>query len=240
MYTLGTICARGGSKGVPGKNVRVLSGHPLIAYSIAVARACAFVDRVVVSTDSLEIAEAARRYGADVPFLRPAPLALDTSPKVPVIRHAVEFVEAEHGRPVDLIVDLDPTAPLRTADEVRRCWELAQTPETDVVITATPARKNPYFNMVEIRDGYARLSKPVTPPLARRQDAPAVYEMNASIYVFHREALMRDGRVLGPRTRMLEMPPERSHDIDHPLDFAYLEFLVAEGHVELPAVRLES
>lgn len=221
---------------MPGKNIRPLAGHPLIAYSIVVARRCAFIDRLIVSTDSEEIAAAARRYGADVPFLRPAELATHTSPKVPVIQHAVRAVEAERGIPVDLVIDLDPTAPLRTVEEVRECWELVQTTGTDVVFTVTPAEKNPYFNMVELVDGYARLAKHADPPVVRRQDAPAVYAMNASIYAYRRQHLMEDGRVVAPRSRIVVMPPERSRDVDGPLDFAFLEFLAREGHIELPQV----
>jgi len=236
MYTLGTICARGGSKGLPGKNVRLIAGHPLIAYSIAQARRCRFIDRVIVSTDSDEVAAVARRYGADVPFLRPAELAQDTSAKVPAIQHAVLEIEREIGRSIDYVVDLDPTAPLRTLDDIRACWELVQQPATDVVFTVTPAEKNPYFNMVELTDGYARMSKVPARPVVRRQDAPAVYSMNASVYAYRRDALMVDGRVVGERSRTVIMPPERSRDIDGPLDFAFLEFLVREGHVMLPAV----
>ena len=235
-YTLGTICARGGSRGVPGKNIRELAGHPLIAYSIAIARRCSFIDRVVVSTDSEEIAEVARRYGAEIPFLRPADLASHTAAKVPAIQHAVKQIERERGAPIDLVVDLDPTAPLRTVGEVRSCWELVQTPDTDVVFTVTPAEKNPYFNLVEVVDGYARLSKRAEPPVVRRQDAPAVYAMNASIYAYRRAHLMQDGRVVAPRSRIVVMPPERSRDVDGPLDFAFLEFLVRERIVELPDV----
>lgn len=235
-YTLGTICARGGSRGVPGKNVRPLAGHPLIAYTIAIARRCEFIDSVVVSTDSEEIAAVAKRYGVDVPFLRPAELATDTAAKVPAIQHAVREVERARGAPVDLVVDLDPTAPLRTKDEVRACWDLVQTPATDVVFTVARAEKSPYFNMVEIVDGYARLSKSLERPVVRRQDAPAVYAMNASVYAYRRAHLMADGRVIAPRSRIVEMPPERSRDVDSSLDFAFLEFLVREKVVTLPRV----
>jgi CMP-N,N'-diacetyllegionaminic acid synthase len=235
-FTLGTICARGGSRGLPGKNIRDLAGHPLIAYTIATARRCAFIDRLVVSTDSEEIASVARRYGADVPFLRPGELASDTAGKVPAIQHAVREVEREGRRPVDLVVDLDPTSPLRTEDEVRECWDLVQTPGTDVVFTVTPADRSPYFNMVEIVDGYARLAKRLDPPVLRRQDAPAVFSLNASVYAYRRAHLMDDGRVVAPRSRVVVMPPERSRDVDGPLDFAFLEFLVRERIVTLPEV----
>jgi CMP-N,N'-diacetyllegionaminic acid synthase len=235
-YTLGTICARGGSRGLPGKNIRSLAGHPLIAYTIATARRCTFIDQLVVSTDSEEIANVARRYGADVPFIRPSELASDTAGKVPAIQHAVREVEREARRPVDLVIDLDPTSPLRTADEVRECWDLVQTPHTDVVFTVTPADRSPYFNMVEIVDGYARLAKRLDPPVLRRQDAPAVFSLNASVYAYRRAHLMDDGRVVAPRSRVVVMPPERSRDVDGPFDFAFIEFLVRERIVTLPEV----
>lgn len=238
MYTLATIGARGGSKGVPGKNLRLIAGRPLIGHTIAQALACKFLDRLVVSTDSPEIAAAARTLGADVPFLRPAELARDNSPKVPVLQHAVAFVEAELGHKVDLVVDLDVTAPLRTLEEIRVCWEMVQEPETDIVFTVCTAEKNPYFNMVELVDGYAQPSKKAPTEITRRQDAPAVYALNASIYAWRRDHLMKDGRLYGPKTRVMLMPPERSHDIDGPLDLAFLEFLVREGHVRLPFVEL--
>jgi len=113
---------------------------------------------------------------------------------------------------------------------------LVQEPNTDVVFTVCVAEKNPYFNMVEVSDGYARLSKLPTGAVVRRQDAPAVYSMNASVYAYRRDHLMRDGRVVAPRSRIVIMPQERSRDVDGPLDFAFLEFLVREGHVVLPEV----
>lgn len=238
MFTLGTICARGGSKGVPGKNVKLLAGHPLIAYSIATMQACDFVDAIIVSTDDPGIAETAAAYGAEVPFLRPAELATDASGKREVLQHALASFEEARGQRVDYVVDLDPTSPLRTVDEVRLCWQTAQLPATDVVFTATLARKNPYFNMVEIVDGYAVLSKPLPSRIVRRQDAPAVYDMNASIYVYERDHLAHDGRVLNVRSRMVEMPAERSHDIDSPIDYEFIEFMVSRGLVELSRPRL--
>lgn len=237
-YTLGTICARGGSRGVAGKNIRLLAGHPLIAYTIAQARRCDFIDRLVVSTDSAEIAAVAKGYGAEVPFLRPAELATDTSAKVPAIQHAVRAIERELGHPVDYVIDLDPTAPLRAVEDIVACWDAIQRPETDVVFTVTAADRNPYFNMVEVdADGYARLSKEAPAPVVRRQDAPKVYGMNASVYAYRRSHLMEDGRVVTGRARIVEMPAERSRDIDGPLDFAFIEFLVREGHVTLPPVN---
>lgn len=235
--TVALICARGGSKGLEGKNIKLLAGHPLIAYSVAQARECPFIEDVVVSTDSEEIAAVARRYGARTPFVRPAELASDTAPKLPVLRHALREFERGTDRAIDIVVDLDPTSPLRTIEEIAQCWALVQEPNTDVVFTVCVADKSPYFNMVELVDGYARLSKSPQVPYARRQEAPVVYSMNASVYAYRREFLIRADSVSGGRARMVVMPPERSHDIDRPIDFDFVEFLVRERHVTLPQPR---
>jgi len=236
VLTVSTICARGGSRGVPGKNIRLLAGHPLIAYTIARARACPFIDRVVVSTDSDAIAEVAVRYGAEVPFRRPPELATSEAGKIPALQHAVRSLE-QAGPAIDIIVDLDPTSPLRTLDEIEACWRLVQTAETDVVFTVTPARKNPYFNMVEVHEGYARLVRSPDRTVVRRQDAPDVFDMNASVYAWRRSYLLDNGRVVGPRSRIVEMPAVRSHDIDSEIDFSFLEFLVREERVQLPVIE---
>lgn len=235
-YTLATICARGGSKGLPGKNIALLAGHPLIAYSVSIAKECPFIDRTIVSTDSGEIAAVARRYGADIPFVRPGDLASDTAAKVEVIQHAVREVERQMSRRIDIVVDLDVTAPLRTVDDIRACWDLVQTPLTDVVFTVTVADRNPYFNMVEMQDGYAHVSKTPTRRVVRRQDAPAVYAMNASVYAYNRDYLLTDGAPVAARSRAVGMPALRSRDIDGPVDLEFVDHLVRRGLVELPDV----
>jgi len=225
MTTIATICARGGSTGLPGKNIRPLRGKPLIAYTIEQALACPAIGRVFVSTDDEAIADVARRHGAEVPFMRPAELATASAAKLPVIRHLVAGVEAL-GVAVERIVDLDPTSPLRSADDIAACIALLDA-QTDVVITGYPAEKNPYFNMVELdAEGHAGLSK--TPPgaVTSRQQAPAVYAMNASVYVWWRRTLERglwDGAA-----RLHVMPRERSIDVDSLLDFQLVELLMAE------------
>jgi CMP-N,N'-diacetyllegionaminic acid synthase len=224
VTTIATICARGGSKGVPGKNIRQLHGKPLIAHTIAQAHACKFIDRVFVSTDDHDIAKAARIAGAEVPFLRPAELATDTAPKIPVIRHLVNEVK-QMGVAVDRIVDLDPTSPLRDVADIEACLSLLDA-ETDAVITAYPAEKNPYFNMVEAqKSGGYNLSKSLPAAIIRRQDAPQVYSMNASIYVWWERTL--DNHLFGPRTELHVMPRERSIDIDSEIDFLLVEMLMS-------------
>lgn len=225
MSTIATVCARGGSRGVPGKNIRPLAGKPLIVHTIEQALACGDIDAVYVSTDDPKIAEVARAAGARVPLLRPAELATDSAPKLPVILHLVGAVEAR-GIIIERIVDLDPTSPLRDIADIESCLRLLDA-QTDVVITGYEAEKNPYFNMVEYRsDGFVELSKRPERLIAGRQGAPKVYAMNASIYVWHRRTL--DKGLWEGRARLHVMPRERSIDIDSEIDLKLVELLLAE------------
>lgn len=224
MNTIASICARGGSTGLPRKNVRLLHGLPLIAHTILQAKACAAIDAVYVSTDDPEIAAVARAHGAEVPFVRPAHLATDSAAKIPVIGHLADWVE-HHVGPFQRLVDLDPTSPLRAAADIDQCLGLLD-PATDVVITAFESEKNPYFNMVDIKaDGNVGLVCSGGGVVAR-QLAPKVYSMNASIYVWHRDTIAKglwDGRV-----KLHVMPRERSIDIDSLIDFRIVEMLMGE------------
>jgi CMP-N,N'-diacetyllegionaminic acid synthase len=221
--TITTICARGGSRGVPGKNIRPLLGKPLIVYSIEQARAEPQIDRVFVSTDSAEIAAIAREAGAEVPFLRPSTLSTHTAAKLPVIQHLVAWV-IEHVGTVARIVDLDPTSPLRDVSDIKACLALLDA-NTDAVITGYQADKNPYFNMVETApDGGIQLVKSIPGGVVARQAAPPVYAMNASIYCWHHHSLGK-GLWQG-RTRIHVMPRERSIDIDDQIDFQLVELLM--------------
>lgn len=221
MTTIGTICARGGSTGVPRKNVRRVGGKPLIGWTIEQALAAPSIDAVYVSTDDDEIAAVAEAFGAIVPFRRPADLATASAAKLPVIAHLVDHVDPDRSR-FDRIVDLDPTSPLRTVDDIEAAIALLDA-ETDAVITGYLAEKNPYFNMVQQRpDGGVALVVPSG--AVTRQSAPPVFAMNASIYVWHRHTLQRglwDGR-----TVMYEMPRERSIDVDSDIDLQLVELLM--------------
>ena len=224
MNTIITICARGGSQGLPGKNVRPLLGKPLIAWTIEQARECGLADGIFVSTDDAEIAAVAKEYGATVPFVRPADLASASAPKLPVIQHLVEWVEANQV-PVGRIIDLDPTSPLRDVADIVACAALLDD-ATDAVITGYESDKNPYFNMVEMKPNgfYERVCLPQS-EVAGRQSAPKVYAMNASIYVWHRRTLA-SSLWAHPRIRLHAMPRERSIDIDHAIDFEMVELLM--------------
>jgi N-acylneuraminate cytidylyltransferase/CMP-N,N'-diacetyllegionaminic acid synthase len=222
-----TICARGGSKGVPNKNARIVAGQPLLAHTLHQARASGLFEAIAFSSDSAVYRELASDAGADVLVERPADLATDAAGKLPVIRHAVDSAERALGWQADIIVDLDCTSPLRLPEDVRAA--VAQLRETNAgnVITAAPARRSPYFNLVErMPDGRVDLSKRPVSPIVRRQDAPACYDMNASIYVWRREALFgRDG-LFHPDTGLYVMPEERSIDIDSELDFEIVSMLL--------------
>lgn len=220
MKTIATICARRGSKGVPGKNTRPLFGRPLIAHTIEQALQTPIIDDVYVSTDSDAIAEAAVHAGAKVLGLRPAHLATDAAPKIPVIEHLVEAVEAT-GAVVDRIIDLDPTSPLRSVSDIVNAAALLDE-STDVVITGYLSDKNPYFNMVEDKgDGHFGLVCAPDAAVSGRQAAPPVFAMNASIYCWWRSTLSK-GLWTG-NVRLLEMPRERSIDIDHEMDWVLVE-----------------
>ncbi len=230
MRRICTICARGGSKGVKGKNLRPLLGKPLIAYSVEQARASGLMVAVAVSSDSPDILEAAAAAGADLLIERPDELAGDTAPKAPAIRHCVEAAERELGQRMDIIVDLDATAPLRLPEDISGAVRLLETSGATNVITGAPARRSPYFNLVERGpDGVVRLVKTPERPIGRRQDAPPCFDMNASIYVWRRDPFMDRPAVFYQDTRLYEMPEERSLDIDSELDFELVAFLMARG-----------
>lgn len=231
MTRLCTICARGGSKGVPGKNLRVLRGKPLVAHSVGHALETGLFDAVAVSSDSPAILDAALEAGATYAIRRPDELASDTAGKVPAIVHCVRETETLAGRTFDVLVDLDATAPLRIAADVRGAVELLEAKKASSVITAAPARRSPYFNLVETdAQGRVFLSKPLAQGVLRRQDAPRCFDMNASVYVWRREVFLAAPAVFYPDTYLYEMPEERSHDIDTELDFEWVRYLMERNH----------
>jgi CMP-N,N'-diacetyllegionaminic acid synthase len=229
MKRLCTICARRGSKGVKNKNLRILLGKPLIAYSLLQAKASGLFDAIAVSSDSSLILDAAKVYGADILVERPAELATDEAPKVPVIQHCVRTAEQVRGTTFDIVVDLDATSPLRSATDIREAVLLLENRKVSNVITGAPAHRSPYFNLVELdKEGVARLSKPLPTAITRRQDAPKCYDMNASIYVWTRVSLFEQTSVFHNDTLLYEMPAERSVDIDSELDFQIVELLMTK------------
>lgn len=225
---LATICCRGGSKGVPNKNIRLLQGIPLIGHSIRQALKCELIDDLIISTDSQEIADTAKNFGAKVPFLRPDDLATDAASKWPVFIHALEFYEKEYGVQVDYLVDLDVTVPLKSSQDIDGAIQLAlDHPETEVVITGYEPERNPYFNMMEVRpDGLAEIVKKSEKPIVRRQDAPEVYSLSPAAFVIKKSALYNYHHWSKAPCRIYPMPRERAIDIDSKLDFELIEFLI--------------
>jgi len=226
MKVICTICMRGGSKGVPSKNMKLLCGKPLMAYTIEKAIESGIFRHVVVSTDSRKIAEKARAFGADCWFVRPKELATDEAPKLPAIRHVLLEAEKHYREQFDVLVDLDATSPLRNLGDIIGAYEQFIQEDADVLISACPSRKNPYFNMVELVNGRPQLVKKQTSCPTRRQDAPKVFDMNASIYIWKRAALLESDSVLAGQISLFVMPEERSIDIDSRLDWKMVELII--------------
>jgi len=231
MYKGNTILcvipARGGSKGLPGKNIKDLAGRPLIAHSIEQAKRSRYVDRVIVSTDSGEIADIARSFGADVPFLRPAELATDTSSTIDVLLHAMDWMEMKENFAFDILLLLHATTPLRSVIDIEQCIELLVDKDADNVFSVTEAHRNPYFNMVEVTEN-GRIALVKEGRCMTRQSAPTVYDMNSSVYAWWTEVLKQKKGLFLPKTSIFVMPKERSIDIDDLLDFRIAEMLLKE------------
>lgn len=232
MIARGFIFARGGSKGVPRKNVRPLAGLPLIGHAIRIAKACPSLGQVIVSTDDEEIAETARALGAEVPFRRPDALASDTASEWLAWRHAVEWVQSKIG-PFDVFVSLPTTSPFRSVEDVEACITLLRDdPAADAVATVKKADRSPWFNMVTIGpDGAARLVNQPEQGVTRRQDAPTVYDMTTVAYAARPEFILTKAGLFDGRLRVVEVPAERALDIDTPFDFAMAE-LIAQSRAD--------
>ena len=234
---LAVIPARGGSKGLAGKNIKPFAGLPLIAHSILFARLCPEIDRLVVSTDSAEIAEVARHFGADVPFVRPAELAGDDTPMWPVLRHALATVEAAEGRSYDFLMLLDPTSPARTpADVTAALGRLAATPTADGILAVSEPDFSPIWHTVVERDGWMADFVDHSSTYTRRQDVPIVYRVTGALYVW-RASFVRettgDWRKQG-RHLMHEIPDLWAMSLDTAEEFDRAEVLVKSGLIRLP------
>jgi N-acylneuraminate cytidylyltransferase len=228
MRVTAFIFARGGSKGLQGKNIRSFGGKPLIAWSIEQASSVSRVDRVIVSTDSEEIAEVARRFGAQTPFIRPAELAGDQSPEWFSWRHALSHLRDTEGSMSDVMLSLPATAPLRKAIDIENCLDEYEKGDADVVITVTEAHRSPYFNMVRMDpDGSVRLVIPPAASITRRQDAPVIYDMATVAYVIRPEFVFSADGIFEGRVRAVQVPKERAIDIDTLFDFRIAEHLLA-------------
>ncbi len=227
MVTVAIIPARGGSKSIPRKNIKLLGGKPLIAYSIETARASKLIDRVIVSTDDNEIAEVAKKYRADVPFIRPKELAQDSTPMLPVLQHAVTFLEKEGKLSVEYVVLLDPTTPFRSVGDMDACIKKIKETNADSVDSVCEYEHNPYFNgmLIKANDKLVPLNKKYN-RTGTRQEVPVVYRENAAVLVVKRDVLMKKNKLFTDNMRGVVMTQENSVNIDTPIDWAYAEFVI--------------
>jgi len=219
MLVLGLVPARGGSKGVPGKNVRPLAGHTLLEYTVRAARESSVLDRVILSTDSLEIADAGRRAGLEVPFMRPAALAADDTPMVPVIEHALGEI-ARHGWSPDIVVLLQPTSPLRRPEHIRDAVAMLRETEADSVVTVVelPRHLSPDYVM-RIDGGRLKPFLPEGARVTRRQDARPAYSRDGTVYAFRRSTIEQLGGIYGNDCRPLVIDTNDSLSIDSQADW---------------------
>ncbi len=235
MDILVIIPARGGSKGVPGKNIKPLGGRPLIHWTMDAARAIAPDRDIYVSTDSPDIASAVREAGLEMPFMRPAELASDGAGTYPVLLHALDHYRTERGDDPNIVVLMQPTSPFRTGVHAREALDLymkqAASPEgIDMVVSVAPAKTNPYLNCYEeTPDGFLHISKGEGAILCR-QDAPDVWEYNGAIYVINPSTLRAMPLSSFPRRMKYPMTAADSLDIDTPLDWLLAEAVMA-GHI---------
>ncbi|MBD5229529.1 MAG: acylneuraminate cytidylyltransferase family protein [Bacteroidales bacterium] len=226
MKPLFIIPARGGSKGIPKKNIAPLNGRPLIDYTIQTALALAPQSRIILSTDSDEITETARRCGLEVAYRRPDALATDTAGSREVILDAMDWADAQ-GVDYDAVVLLQPTSPLRSVGDVENALAL-YTPDIDMVVSVTEARSNPYYNCFETdADGYLHVSKG-DGMYTRRQDVPPAYEYNGAVYVINPQSIRAMAMGAFPRRVPSLMPAERSVDIDAPVDLLIAAHLLQQ------------
>jgi len=221
------IFARGGSKGLSNKNIKPLAGKPLIGWAIEQALAVPRISRVVVSTDDQGIADVARDFGAEVPFLRPDELASDTAAEWDAWRHALTFMEKADGAMPSPFISVPATAPLRLPEDIEACLNRFEKGDCDVVLTVTEGHHNPWFNMVRLEaDGVASLVNGLDGPITRRQDAPAVFDITTVAYVVAPDFVQQNHGLFEGRVGAVVVPVERAIDIDTQHDFDVAEFLM--------------
>jgi N-acylneuraminate cytidylyltransferase len=229
MKNCAFIFARGGSKGLPRKNIKLLVGKPLLQYSIDTALAVPSIEHVFVSTDDTEIADVARASGAIV-IERPAELASDTSPEWLSWRHAIEWVQARYGE-FDGFISLPATSPLRSIDDVEGAINKLFTSKADICISVTPASRSPFFNMVkQTETGMVELVNKPQGEVARRQDAPAVFDITTVVYATTPHFVLNQYGIFSGKVTSIEVPKERAVDIDDIYDFKLVEAIIEGAH----------
>lgn len=230
MRVLGLIPARGGSKGVSSKNTRLLCGKPLLQYTAEAALGARLLSRVILSTEDEEIARVGESCGLEVPFIRPAELAEDETPTLPVVQHAVRWLE-NRGERFDAVCLLQPTNPLRLPEDIDGCIQLLETTDADAAVTISPvpAEHNPHWVYFQNGSGFLRLSTGEDTPIPRRQELPPAFHREGSVYVTRRDVLMDGNSLYGTRLAGYPIDAVRSVNIDGPEDWARAETLTAVG-----------
>tara|TARA_Y100000813_G_scaffold105027_1_gene75012 strand:- start:937 stop:1635 length:699 start_codon:yes stop_codon:yes gene_type:complete len=220
-----TICARGGSKGLPNKNLLKIGDKSLIGHTLTQAKAIDAIDCIIVSSDSNEILKEGEIYAADILLQRSAKLASDDAGKIDAIIDCLNHAESNFNKHFDYVIDLDVTSPLRNLIDIENCLEFTKDQGFKNLITVTNSKKNPYFNQIEITNEGPQLVKSGH-NIKGRQSAPKVYDMNASIYVWSRDFLINEKTLFSRDTIVYDMPEERSLDIDNELDFKIVKHLI--------------
>ena len=227
MKVLAVIPARGGSKGIPRKNIKKLSGKPLIAWTIEAALKAPSINRVIVSTDDEEIAAVAEQFGAEVPFKRPIAIARDDTPGLDPVLHAIE-----NSPDSDWVLLLQPTSPLRSVDDIEGIIKLCQEKGALSAVSVAEVGKHPFWMYQRSSDMRLQPLIPNRGEIMRRQDLPSVYVLNGALYLARPDWLIENQGFIGPETLGYVMPVERSVDLDTPLDWLWVEYLIERIHEE--------
>jgi CMP-N-acetylneuraminic acid synthetase len=228
MKVLGLVPARGGSQGIPRKNARFLAGRPLLAYTADAAGKARRLSRVILSTEEPEIAEIGRRCGLEVPFLRPAELARDETPMLPVVQHALRWLE-ERGDRFDAVCVLQPTSPFRSSGDIDACIAMLEDKNADAVVTVLPIplEYNPHWAYFQCGDGCIHVSTGEFAPIGRRQDLPPAFHREGSVYVTRRDVVLEQNSLYGRTLLGHTVDPSRSINLDTPEDWSRAEALLA-------------
>lgn len=227
------IFARGGSKGIPHKNVTLLGGIPLIAHSIIQAKKHPLISKVIVSTDDQQIADVSYQYGAEIPFIRPKELALDNSPEWLAWQHAIRFcIEKLDMKDFSTFISLPATSPLRAQEDITSCLERFRCNDVDIVVTGSEASRNPYFNMAKI-NSFGRAELVMSGRYERRQDAPKIFDLTTVAYVSTPEFILSSNNLWDGSVALVPIPKERAIDIDEPLDLLIAECLYQKRNLDM-------
>jgi CMP-N-acetylneuraminic acid synthetase len=244
MKTLITICARGGSKGIPGKNIKLLGDKPLIYYTLKIASVFASLNNnvdVYLSTDSDEIKKTVCQL--DLPFVntgytRPAKLATDSSGKMKVIHDVLRYAEEENKKEYDFIMDLDVTSPLRAIEDLNAAFDILKGyPEAFDIFSVNQANRNPYFNMVELNKGSSYVKLVKEGQFLTRQSAPKVYDLNASFYIYRRNFFKLDFKTPITEKSLIYEVPHMCFDLDHPIDYEFMSFLIKKDRLDFKLLK---